>query len=104
MWRKEVIAADVELVEAATIIVAIDESVQNAYSFARGAASKRRPRAMARSTDFGTKRIPAGSAGTKEITRSIDERCSRSSRWGRYATTAPHHPRGLPRREPHQIR
>ena len=43
---------------------------------------------MAKSKNFGTKRIPAGSDRAREITRFIDERRSRSATTGRYATTA----------------
>ena len=43
---------------------------------------------MARSKNFGTKRIPAGSARAREITRFIDERRGRSAVAGRYAKVA----------------
>lgn len=42
---------------------------------------------MARSKNFGTKRIPAGSARAREITRFIDERRARSAVTGRYVTS-----------------
>ena len=44
---------------------------------------------MAKSTSFGTKRIPAESDRAREITRFIDERRSRSATNGRYYVIAP---------------
>jgi len=44
---------------------------------------------MARSKNFGTKRIRTGSSRAKEITRFIDERRGRSAVTGRYVTSSP---------------
>ncbi len=44
---------------------------------------------MARSKNFGTKRIRAGSSRAEEITRFIDERRGRSAVTGRYVTSPP---------------
>lgn len=46
-------------------------------------ATGRRPEAMAKSKNFGTKRIRAGSAHARRITRFIDERRGRSAPSGR---------------------
>lgn len=65
---------------------------------ARG-ARKEADQAMAKSKNFGTKRIPAGSARAKEITRFIDERRSRSATTGRYVTAAHGRRTGDPRKK-----
>ena len=54
---------------------------------------------MARSKNFGTKRIPAGSARAREITRFIDERRARSAVTGRYLATGHDRRTGDPRKK-----
>ncbi len=46
-----------------------------------------------RSKSFGTKKIKAGSARAREITRFIDERRARSARTGRFLDTAERRPK-----------
>lgn len=57
------------------------------------------PEAMAKSKNFGTKRIAAGSARAKEITRFIDERRGRSAVTGRHVTAAHGRRTGDPRKK-----
>ena len=54
---------------------------------------------MARFKSFGTKRIPAGSARAKEITRFIDERRARSAVTGCYITASHARRTGDPRKK-----